>query len=191
MNNAWITISTVSSVFLWNELVVPTDRWPIMIFFKICFACAANLTRKATEAGGTRGILDASQNAAYEEDFARVSPFLSPLARHSISRHCELHVRRVLSGRCVRGAGVKSGDWYWSRLANLDFRTSQASPWFVAGVRRCHIVTTKEVHMLTCYSLWSTVIVGLPRALTRTLTYSSSSSRLGHKAALPRTKFLK
>lgn len=25
MNNAWITISTVSSVFLWNELVVPTD----------------------------------------------------------------------------------------------------------------------------------------------------------------------
>lgn len=104
---------------------------------------------------------------------------------------CELHVRRVLSGRCVRGVGVKSGDWYWSRLANLDFRTSQASPWFVAGVRRCHIVTTKEVHMLTCYSLWSTVIVGLPRALTRTLTYSSSSSRLGHKAALPRTKFLK
>ena len=110
MNNAWITISTVSSVFLWNELVVPTDRWPIMIFSKICFACAANLTRKATEAGGTRGILDASQNAAYAEDFARVSPFLSPLARHSISRHCELHVRRVLSGRCVRGVGVKSGD---------------------------------------------------------------------------------
>ena len=131
------------------------------------------------------------KQAAHVEYWTRVSPFLSPLAGHSISRHCELHVRRVLSGRCVRGVGVKSGDWYWSRLANLDFRTSQASPWFVAGVRRCHIVTTKEVHMLTCYSLWSTVIVGLPRALTRTLTYSSSSSRLGHKAALPRTKFLK
>ena len=68
MINVWITISTVTSVFLRNEVVVPTDRWPIMIFSKICFACAANLTRKATEAGGTRGILDASQNAAYEED---------------------------------------------------------------------------------------------------------------------------
>ena len=68
MNNVFITISTVSSVFLRNEVVVPTDRWPIMIFSKICFACAANLTRKATEAGGKRGILDASQNAAYEED---------------------------------------------------------------------------------------------------------------------------
>ena len=55
MNNAWITISTVSSVFLWNELVVPTDRWPIMIFSKICFACAANLTRKATEAPNISG----------------------------------------------------------------------------------------------------------------------------------------
>lgn len=68
MNSAWITISTVSSVFLWNEVVIPTDRWPVMIFAKICFACAANLTRKATDAGGTRGILDASQNASYEED---------------------------------------------------------------------------------------------------------------------------
>ena len=80
MNNAWITISTVSSVFLWNKLVVPTDRWPIMIFSKICFACAANLTRKATEAGGTRGILDASQNAAYEEDSSE-SVLFSPLLR--------------------------------------------------------------------------------------------------------------
>ena len=74
MNNAWITISTVSSVFLWNELVVPTDRWPI------CFACAANLTRKATEAGDPRGILDASQNAANEED-SRESVLFSPLLR--------------------------------------------------------------------------------------------------------------
>ena len=49
-------------------MVVPTDRWPVMIFAKICFASAANLTRKATEAGGTSGILDASQNAAYEKD---------------------------------------------------------------------------------------------------------------------------
>ena len=49
-------------------MVVPTDLWPIMIFSRICFACAANLTGKVTEAGDTRGILDASENAAYEED---------------------------------------------------------------------------------------------------------------------------
>lgn len=49
-------------------MVVPTDRWPVMFFSKICFACAANLTRKANEAGATRGILDAGQNAVYEKD---------------------------------------------------------------------------------------------------------------------------
>lgn len=73
MNNVWITISTVSSVFLRNEVVVPTDRWPIMIFSKICFACPANLTRKATEAGGTRGILDASQTLRTRRNLASQS----------------------------------------------------------------------------------------------------------------------